>query len=1673
MKDTIDGAGYIKLLAQPSFSLKPMIEEAVVPSTSTMSTYSCYLRKGTSYVACWSGCIPLKVLRRYRKRDDVEWIKLYNYCMSEATLRNTHLFLKAKDFAALCGILPSSEKLQAAMKKLTNQRFLNNVASSTSDSTEASSGVRLANTGLFTDFEIVKTSNTRNKINIQSALGDQYAWANIHHVSVEEKNPEFECRCLEVIAMASEYVESLSKRGDDARAGTSIHIWFSFAEYVQWSRNGVNSTFSIDDERVKSIAKALSGLVCNSFAPVFVSLCSCSDFFHGDEMQLGKIMRRIASELTKLGVPVTHNPAMWSELANFIDYKRVTINPTSIDTTAVAGEPWDSSAAFACIDKFLFREKMLFACVVGDDTISSFESNLDEFPLDGVLTQLPTELSLTEAAANCERISTDALRKSKTVNPLTNVDFDAINPKVMYKEDRFWYRVPVRSPPLGEGFFQDDPQRMVMCSRCSASKGTSNEFDVFTEAARFCPNCASNFCRKFYFNESAPDRADIVLRWAASIILHEKELSPNWGLLDPANDIRTWIYETIRTFRTHQSGVGKFVSHFGTTRMNARSAANAMAQGQGKQLTVEKHQTTRDDGQTQEYYQFSYDHGNRMYSDYMKKLFSTPEIFQLIGCDEPTEEVLGDCVEVCLGILRVAIMYEGHGPGIFKWKDVNGTLTGLEHSLMMYNASAYPSGLKNRKANPSKSKGKAYTFDECQDVPITSVPKRKSPVIKNEEYPEIADALMSDATLITKLTEGKTLGPASSSTEANRNEPVAAPGMDAAKRRKVIPQTQMQDIFGGMLNFIEQAISTDSGCLNCMSNDHKVEQCPNEGAVEWMNLLIGVRDGINVRNPAESSDMVIDLVEDDVPDSRLGNIAFHNESRSLLEIVGEDEIVSAHIGGKDPRKMGFRRQGYLYDTIREHMKETQYIPQIGHTSAVDQTGMTKYQNWTAQVQYGKIVAIEARMAVFADPAWGDCQFDVKMLREPNYNHATLQDYTRRWNKVLRHDIGHKGPSAHCDELGWVSIEEFIRNDHAWPWGNKKAYDYRTDRYDEEVIRERRGLLMEGYWYTLNCRPVKRRLMIVAQVAVPTDMPRIMELEDNTIYDAQRMIECGGFIRPVAIRATSGHSLSGDHKYPLAVNVDFESMNVRFTKELAFKLAGGYHVTKVDSLLSIIQKGIIPGGGSGGRDHAFFGEYAPWDNVNSCTLSYLGHGNENLLVLYVPVSRLLKYRSNFTYNADVIVRDVVPFHEVQEAWIVQRSYKKGMTARNPRKITSNKIVDEVVCQCEYAVRTVPPAIFRIVMDDLIKEAERVNRDDVVLGLEGRWAPYNDNPRDGTAAANLGAQLVLARYDLFPELCARNRMCPNCTLECPKTLLSCPQCKGKFVSSGIINRSAPVDVILTREELDRMVKEREESLKRAKFPKEEEIAEQEAIVIPDDPPEATFATGDVSMGGQMDDDTREEVQEAVVDADDEFTSFAFNQERMNADLADYDEGSAFSVDPNERISRFILFKIADFVVNAYSPWHRFRFRETDKSRVELMKEGVRLDITGAGHMMLLADPGVGGFDMEDGVPKTVDDETARRHYQAKFDTGNSNFDGDEMLKRYRFSVVITKLLEALYRRGYDLDGEFKGMVKTCNSVREDQETETTNPRHEGHQDCNEGRELFVFQPNSFCWTICFQP
>ena len=90
--------------------------------------------------------------------------------------------------------------------------------------------------------------------------------------------------------------------------------------------------------------------------------------------------------------------------------------------------------------------------------------------------------------------------------------------------------------------------------------------------------------------------------------------------------------------------------------------------------------------------------------------------------------------------------------------------------------------------------------------------------------------------------------------------------------------------------------------------------------------------------------------------------------------------------------------------------------------------------------------------------------------------------------------------------------------------------------------------------------------MVAQVATPEDMGEIQKYEDPALHDEKmgdRLAKAKGWLRPMAIRATSGHSFTGDHRNPLLVNIDHERVNIRLTHEFASKMAGGYHVTEVE------------------------------------------------------------------------------------------------------------------------------------------------------------------------------------------------------------------------------------------------------------------------------------------------------------------------------------------------------------------------------------------------------------------------------------------------------------------------------------------------------------------------------
>jgi len=163
----------------------------------------------------------------------------------------------------------------------------------------------------------------------------------------------------------------------------------------------------------------------------------------------------------------------------------------------------------------------------------------------------------------------------------------------------------------------------------------------------------------------------------------------------------------------------------------------------------------------------------------------------------------------------------------------------------------------------------------------------------------------------------------------------------------------------------------------------------------------------------------------------------------------------------------------------------------------------------------------------------------------------------------------------------------------------------------------------------------------------------------------------------------------------------------------------------------------------------------------------------------------------------------------------------------------------------------------------------------------------------------------------------------------------------------NRSAPVETILTKEEIGKMIQEREENLKDTNFPNDAEVEKMDVIVIKDEPVEAEFPKAETSTEEQLESapsqnetTTGEEgPTNAVIDVDDEYSSFAVNFERLQVHLEDYPDHPAFTVDDQGSTSRFLLFKIADNVVNAYPPWKQFMFDNADQTRVDLLKEGKR--------------------------------------------------------------------------------------------------------------------------------------
>ena len=641
------------------------------------------------------------------------------------------------------------------------------------------------------------------------------------------------------------------------------------------------------------------------------------------------------------------------------------------------------------------------------------------------------------------------------------------------------------------------------------------------------------------------------------------------------------------------------------------------------------------------------------------------------------------------------------------------------------------------------------------------------------------------------------------------------------------------------------------------------------------------------------------------------------------------------MGGRRPEDLGFRDKGELQRLIDRHMVDKNFIPQVGYKSQVSNELMPKFNHWKDKLKYGKIVPVPVYCEGFADPNYSGCGAIPREFAE-KYDHNAMGEYTRRWNRILRHDIG-RGAAPKCDELGWVDVESFLINDFSWPRDDDPAI-YGIGQIDNSIVRYRRRKLMEGYRHSMSPKAKKKRMLIVAIYITPDELDDMLKHEDRTIYNEDVVRQYRGWIRPIALRATSGHSFHAPNKRPLMVKIDYKNLNMPFTKEIAAQVGGGYHVTSVKNLLSIVKHGLMPGGNAGTRDHVFFGENAPWDPINTCTITWIA-GEQYILVLYVPGTRLLKYRSGLTYNGDIVVGETVPFSEVQDAWIARKSDFSGDVASGPRRIMSSKVTEEVVCQCDNADRGVPPQIIKGKLDRLITRARELGKVELVDELKERWEEYNNDLSNGYVGAELGAAIAMTAHELYPNTRGISRVCPNCMIDLPTSLLFCPQCKGEFVSSGLSTRPQPVVVDLTREQIEEIVREKEKELG------ENIIEEEEEDVTADDgtaddpmgqpsadysPDEGKDKDGDVTMEStskQWDDEGDEAIVVEDEREEDEMDSLQVNYDRYRIDLPKINR-PAYCTDVELKACRYLLFKLAKFTTDHFSPWKKHVLDKTEE-------------------------------------------------------------------------------------------------------------------------------------------------
>ena len=145
-----------------------------------------------------------------------------------------------------------------------------------------------------------------------------------------------------------------------------------------------------------------------------------------------------------------------------------------------------------------------------------------------------------------------------------------------------------------------------------------------------------------------------------------------------------------------KSDLLKQVSRYGGVRVASHLVTNNIVQKHCAAFTCRKQMIVKD-GRRRIFFQLIYDGGNVAYADYVKKILSREDFWQICGSTSLSAEMLGDIFEFWMGMFMLGSVF----PDVLsEWgSDLGGCLRGLEESFCLFVASSRGTRTVNSKRN--------------------------------------------------------------------------------------------------------------------------------------------------------------------------------------------------------------------------------------------------------------------------------------------------------------------------------------------------------------------------------------------------------------------------------------------------------------------------------------------------------------------------------------------------------------------------------------------------------------------------------------------------------------------------------------------------------------------------------------------------------------------------------------------------------------------------------------------------------------------------------------------------------------------------------------------------------------------------------------------------------------